>query len=311
MLSGSTVTESEAVASRAGRAQRNIPIFVLLIAASFAFWWKPVVSTLELAFGNDAYTYILTIIPLSLALIYLRKKEVPRSDSSLRWAGWIVLVTALMVQLLGMWTSPGSIPNQLSVSVLGLVFFWIGSTIACFGYKTFRALLFPLCFLFLTVPLPSRAVDWMTETLQYQSAVSTTWLFHAARVPVTRDGVMLSLPTLDIEVARECSSIRSSTALVVITIFFAELFLRSTWRRALLVAIAIPLSVAKNAVRIFTIAELGTRVDPGYLNGRLHHHGGIVFLSLAVAVVVLLLWLLRRGETRNVRSDSPKSRLVT
>jgi len=270
-----------------------------------------VVSTLALAFGNDAYTYILTIIPLSLALIYLRGKHIPGPDGSLGRFGWMIVVAALIARLWEISATVGSIPNHLSISMVELVFFWIGSVVACLGLGTFRALLFPLCFLFLVVPLPSRAVDWMTEILQSLSAVSTTWLFHAAQVPVTRDGVMLSLPTLDIEVARECSSIRSSTALIVITLFFAELFLRSTWRRVLLVAIAFPLSVAKNAVRIFTIAELGTRVDPGYLNGRLHHNGGIVFLGLAVAVIVLLLWLFRRGEARNIRSDSPKSRLVT
>lgn len=298
MFSSSTVAESETAASRATGTQGNNLVFILLIAVSLAFWWKPLVSTLALAFGNDAYTYILTIIPLSLALIYLRSKEVPRSGVSLKGVGWVIVIAALVARLLGVWTTAGSIPNRLSVSMLALVFFWIGSTIACFGFGTFRALLFPLCFLFLTVPLPSRAVDWITGALQYQSAVWTTWLFHAAQVPVTRDGVMLSLPTLDIEVAHECSSIRSSTALIVITLVFAELFLRSRWRKVLLVTLAIPLSVAKNAVRIFTIAELGTRVDPSYLNGRLHHSGGIVFLSLAVAVVICLLWLLRRGETR-------------
>lgn len=311
MYSGSSIAESEAAAQHAAGTQRHIPVFLLLIAVSFAFWWNPLVSTLALAFGNDAYTYILTIIPLSLALIYLRKKEVPCSDVSLKGLGWFIVIAALVARLLGVWTTAGSIPSRLSVSMLALVFFWIGSTIACFGFGTFRALLFPLCFLFLTVPLPSRAVDWITGTLQYQSAVWTTWLFHVAQVPVTRDGVMLSLPTLDIEVAHECSSIRSSTALIVITLVFADLFLRSKWRKVLLVTLAIPLSVAKNAVRIFTIAELGTRVDPSYLNGRLHHSGGIVFLSLAVAVVICLLWLLRRGETRNIRFDSPKSRLVT
>lgn len=310
MFSGSSVSESESVASRAAGAKRTVPIFLLLIATSFAFWWKPLVRTLALAFGNDAYTYILTIIPLSLALIFLRKKELPRASTSLARIGWVIVVAALAARLAGVWTAGGSFSN-LSVNMLELVFFWIGSTVGCFGFGTLRALLFPLCFLVLVVPLPKRAIDWVTETLQYQSAVSSALLFHAAQVPVTRDGVMLSLPTLDIEVARECSSIRSSTALIVITLFFAELFLRSTWRRVLLVAIAIPLSVAKNAVRIFTIAELGTRVDPGYLNGRLHHNGGIVFLGLAVAIVVVVLWLLRRGETRDLGSDSPKSRLVT
>ena len=304
MFSGSSVAESEKAAPRARNTRRNVLIFLILIASSFAFWWKPLISTLALASSNDAYTYILTIIPLSLSLIYLRKEEMTGTDVSASWFGWIVIISALVLRFLGAWMAGSSILNHLSVTMLELVLFWLGSTIACFGFETFHASLFPLCFLVLVVPPPASAINWITETLQQQSAVVATWLFHLAQVPVARDGVILSIPKLDIEVARECSSIRSSTILVVITLVFAELFLRSKWRKLLLVAVAIPLSVAKNAVRIFTIAELGTRVDAGYLNGRLHHNGGIVFLSLAVAVIVFLLWILRRSESRDVRSGS-------
>jgi exosortase/archaeosortase family protein len=89
--------------------------------------------------------------------------------------------------------------------------------------------------------------------------------------------------------------------LVVTSMVLAHLFLRSFWRKALVVLVAIPLSIAKNGVRIFTIAMLGTRVDPGFLHGNLHHHGGIVFFLLALFAVVLLLWFLSRTE--NVSSE--------
>ena len=78
----------------------------------------------------------------------------------------------------------------------------------------------------------------------------------------------------------------------------AQVLLRSPWRKVLVIAVAIPLSAAKNGLRIFTIAMLGTRVDPGYLTGRFHHHGGVVFLLIALIAVFLLLWILRRGEVR-------------
>jgi exosortase len=123
-------------------------------------------------------------------------------------------------------------------------------------------------------------------------------MFRAAGVPATQDGIRLSIPGLNIEVARECSSIRSSLMVVVTSMVLAHLFLRSWWRKALLIVAAIPLAVAKNGLRIFTIAELGTRVDPGFLDGKLHHNGGIVFFGVAVIVVVALLRILRRTEFR-------------
>jgi len=111
-----------------------------------------------------------------------------------------------------------------------------------------------------------------------------------------RDGVVLSIPGLTIEVAQECSSIRSSTMLILVTLIVAHLFLRSRWRQAVLVLAALPISILKNGIRIVTIAELGTRVNPSFLHGNLHHYGGVIFLGLAVLVIVVLLLLLRRSE---------------
>jgi exosortase/archaeosortase family protein len=83
---------------------------------------------------------------------------------------------------------------------------------------------------------------------------------------------------------------------VITTLVLAHLLLGSWWRKSLLVAAAIPLSFVKNGIRIFVISELGTRVDPSFFDGRLHRHGGIVFLTIALGAVVALLWVLRRTE---------------
>jgi exosortase/archaeosortase family protein len=83
----------------------------------------------------------------------------------------------------------------------------------------------------------------------------------------------------------------------VTTVVVAQLLLRSPWRKALLIGVAVPLSVAKNGLRIFTIAMLGTRVDPAYLTGKLHHEGGVLFFAIVLVVIFALLLALRRGET--------------
>lgn len=276
---------------------------ILLLGVSPLLWYQPLVSTLKLALANDAHSHILLIVPLSAALIFRRLGLASATVAASRWPGAILLTGALLLRGFTAWNLGRlSAGNALSVSMFALVFWWIGSAVTCYGVGTFRTLLFPLCFLFLVVPFPDRALNWITETLQYQSAAAAELLFRIARVPVTRDGVWLLTPGLNIEVARECSSIRSSMILIVITLFVANLFLRSWWQQALLVAIAIPMAVVKNAVRIFTIVELGTRVDPGYLNGRLHHHGGPIFLGLALIVILALMWALRKNEMQK----SPK-----
>jgi exosortase len=275
----------------------------VLIAGSIALWWQPLSITVRLAFSSDAHTHILLIVPLSLVLIYSERKKIPPMPQT-GWLGWILLSAALLLRACIALGIARATPDEvLWLSMFALVIWWFGSVLVCCGLRTFRTLSFPLCFLFLVVPAPISVVAWITHTLQYQSAVVTDWLFRIAHVPVTRDGLILSIPGLDVEVASECSSIRSSTMLVVITLLLAHLFLHSKWRKVLLVAASIPFAVTKNAVRIFTIAELGTRVDPTYLDGKLHHSGGILFLAMGVIMVVFLLWMLKRGEIQ--KSVSP------
>ena len=296
----------------------QILAFAFLCALSILFWWHPLVMTLGLALANDAYTHILLILPLSAALIYfdsrfqdskyLDSKAFRIDPQSSPRIGTALLALALVTGCYARWgmaAAPDDV--RLSLGMFALVTWWIASVLLCFGPKTLSLFLFPLCFLFLLVPIPEFALSGIVEFLQQQSALAARIIFRVAGVPVRQDGIMLSIPNLDIEVARECSSIRSSLMLVVTTLVLARLFLRSWWRKILLVAAAIPLSVAKNGLRIFTIAELGTRVDPGFLNGNLHHHGGIVFFGVSVVAVGALLWILRRTEFRMQLKPSVES----
>ena len=272
-----------------------------LLAASVAIWWHPIAKTIGLALSSDAHTHILLVLPLTIALIYFDSKSTTRKVEPSMGFGLVLLTAGVLIRAvsgLGTWGLASDL--RLSVSILGLVVFWIGSVVLLFGLVTVKKLRYPLCLLILVVPFPEAVVDVVTRFLQTQSAIAVDVLLRMARVPVTRDGVLLSIPGLDIEVASECSSIRSSLMLVITTLVLAHLFLDTWWKKALLIAATVPLAVAKNAVRIFTLVELGTRVDPGYLNGRLHRNGGILFFGLAVGAIGVLLWLIRHKQSRGL-----------
>jgi exosortase len=275
--------------------------FSILGAISLAIWWSPLASTFALSLHDDQYTQILLILPISAALIVLDWKSPAPSPGAAAGPGSVslsscLLVGAALVTFYVRWRAPLPSDQRLSLNMLALVVWWIAAFLLCFGTGAFRRALFPLCFLFGMVPLPIFLMDLVIVLLQQGSAVCAHFLFAVAGVPVTREGLFLQIPRLTIEVARECSSIRSSSMLLVTTMVLAQLLLRSPWRKALVIAAAIPLSVAKNGLRIFVIAMLATRVDPSFLTGRLHHQGGIVFFLIALGVIFLLLWIVRRGE---------------
>jgi exosortase len=268
--------------------------FLVLCSASLLIGWHPLVSTFRLALADDEYTHLLLILPLTVALIFLERQSLKPLAAGNVLAGSALLAASFLIAGLAMGLSTSiSADGKLSLQMLALVLSWIGAFVLCFGSRAARAVLFPLCFLFGLVPLPQVATNEIVHLLQQGSTWAAHALFAAVGVPVTQSGVLLTIPDLTVEVAKECSSIRSSSMLLVTGMVLAQLFLRSPWRKALVIAIAIPLSVAKNGLRIFTIVMLGTRVDPGYLTGRLHHEGGIIFFTIALAAMFIFVWLLR------------------
>jgi exosortase len=273
--------------------------FGVLTALSVAIWFRPLVSSLALAYRDSEYTHILLIIPVSLTLIVLDWRT-PRGSSRLSLIlGTIMMALALAVAIalrLGVFLFHPD--ERLSLNMAALVVWWLGAFIFCFGFSAFKRAVFPLCFLFWLVPIPQVLLDPIVRLLQEGSAVSADAIFAIAGVPVAREGTIITIPGLVVEVARECSSIRSSLMLVVTTMVLAQMLLRSRWRKALVIAVAIPLSVVKNGLRIFVLGMLGTRVDPSYLTGRLHHEGGIIYFLIALGAIFLCLWIARRGDEK-------------
>jgi exosortase len=272
-------------------------VFLILIAVSTLAGWRPLHETIALAWQNEAYTHILLILPVSVFMILSERKTLGSTKSWSFLGGGSALLAAALTGC-GAWICSASLAPDLllAMGMFALVLAWIGCFLLCFGSQPSRKLIFPLLFLFGLVPLPNAAMDSVVALLQIGSAWSAHAFFAAFGVPVFQQGVLLTIPGLTIQVAQECSSIRSSSMLIVTTLVMAQVLLFSFWRKALVVCLAVPFSVLKNGLRIFVIAMLGTRVDPGYLNGRLHHQGGIIFFGIALGGIFVLLWLLRRKE---------------
>jgi exosortase len=278
--------------------------FSILSVISVAIWWKDLISTFGLALHDDQYTHILLILPVSLALIFMDWKPEPSTGGSVSIGSSLLVASLLMTVLTRFNSLLFQADVQLALNMLALVAWWIGGFIFCFGTRAFRSALFPLCFLLWIVPIPQFWLDPIIRLLQEGSVKSAHLLLAATGAPVAEDGTQLTIPGLTIEVARECSSIRSSLMLVVTSMVLAQMLLRSAWQKTLVIAFAIPLSVAKNGLRIFVLAMLATRVDRSYLTGRLHHQGGIIYFLIALAVIFLLIWVARRGEERRNLSAS-------
>jgi exosortase len=276
----------------------TITMFLALLLGTLVCWGHWMLTLLVLAYRNEQYTHAFLVLPICLALALLegRSKHIKPKWSPFPALALVLasLVSVLITQL----TLDSSTQTALEVSLASLVVFWIGLVMLFFGVQAFRQLLFPLLLLFLIVPIPQIIIDRCIAGLQVASTWAAFTLFRWAGYPVLKNGFILTLPTLEIEIAQQCSGIRSLLVLLISSLVLGHLYLRSRWGIMLLVAAVIPIAIAKNAVRILTLSMLGMSVNPAFLYGRLHRNGGVVFFTLALVGIAGLIKLLKEAENR-------------
>jgi exosortase len=259
---------------------------------------------MTLAAQDNRYSHVLLIPVMTVFMVYLQRRRVfadPRYCPS-KSAPLLVLGIALYYLAQKQFPTLNS-NDRLSVIVLAMVLVWTAGFVLCYGAQSYRSALFPLSFLLLMIPIPTVALDNTVLALQEGSAVTTYALFKLFRVPVLWQHFNFVLPGVEIQIAKECSGIRSSLSLFITSILAGYLFLQSIWRRLVFSLFTIPVVIFKNAVRIVTLSCLGVYVDPGLLHGRLHHYGGLVFSLVSLAILVPLLFALQKGENLSPRVD--------
>jgi exosortase len=274
--------------------------FGLFSALALVMFRAPLGTLMSLSLQDDRYSHVLLIPIISGSLVYLQRRAVfssPRYSLSKGvplLAGGVALFSFAQTRLFTL--NP---IDHLSIVVLAFVLVWMAGFLLCYGPQSFRAALFPLLFLLLMIPMPAVVLDNTVLALQKGSAVMTYALYKLFGVPVLWQHFKFLLPGVEIEIAEECSGIRSSLALFITSLLAGYLFLHSGWRRAFFSLLTIPVVIFKNAVRIVTISCLGVYVDPAFLHGKLHRYGGLPFSLVSLAILVPLLLAMQRGETRH------------
>jgi exosortase len=275
--------------------------FATLVAAGL--YWTPLKALVTFSFHSDIYPYTGVIPLLSACLIYLEKERIfsrVRYDLGI---GLVLLFLALVLRWCDKKYSGALSPNDaLSLVTFSFIVLWVGVFVLCYGTKTLRAAAFQLSLLLLIVPLPQVVLERSIFFLRTCSTQAAGFLFRLGGVPVFQNEFRFSLPGLDVEVAEQCSGIRSGLSLFITSLLMGHLFLRSPWRRLWLVLAVFPVTIFKNGLRIVTIYWLTVHPSMGSLVVWVHRYGGIPFSILGLSLLTFLVISLRRFEETSTGS---------
>ena len=191
-------------------------------------------------------------------------------------------------------------PQQVGPSLTGSAMAYITpETMASLGYSS------AYTELRIRATDPAQDEAHIVAALQKGSAEASAILFKLSQTPHYRDGLSFSLPGVHIEIAPQCSSIRSSLALLISSLLASHLLLKTFWRKTALVLAAVLMAMIKNAIRIVVLTLLAVHVNKGWLtDSGLHQEGGIVFFILALLLLFPVFLLLRRSENKPRGGDS-------
>jgi exosortase C (VPDSG-CTERM-specific) len=283
-------------------------LFATFTVVLIAVYVQPLHRLLRYSLGNQLYSHILIIPFVSAYLVWLKRDQhaAPTTRFSIYAAIPVVLglcsILFYWVLKTQGWAPPA--PDQLSLVTLSFVSFLIGGTAWIFGPARARALAFPLAFLAFIVPFPSAVTHAIEMFFQQASADAASLMFELSQTSVLRDGLFFKLPGITIEVAEECSGIRSTLVLFITSLVGAYLFFQSKTHRAVLALAIIPIAIVRNGFRIFTIAMLCVHVSPEMIHSWIHRRGGPLFFALSLlpffAVLIYLYTRERRSELKRI-----------
>jgi exosortase C (VPDSG-CTERM-specific) len=280
-------------------------IYLAILCGAFALPLREFVIYIA---HSDVHSYVLLIPFVTGYLIYIRWKHLSREFNNawgfalfLALAGAGALFASLRFAELGQ-------NDYMTLIALSFFCFVIAGVFLFLGTKWAHSAMFPLFFLAFMIPLPEAAVDTLENASKVASAEVASWLFLISGTPVLREGTLFQLPGITIAVAKECSGIRSSLVLVITSLLAANMFLRTTWRRALLVGAVIPLGLLRNGLRILVVSLLCVHIGPEMIHSVIHRRGGPVFFALTLVPLFAMLWLFRRQEVKQEAKNAGSSR---
>jgi exosortase len=245
-----------------------------------AWLYASILARLFAQWINDPNFQHGIFVPAFAAFVLWRNRnELKSIEPAPSWTGLPLIVVALVTLMLGV------LGAELFLSRVSLLLLLAGLIILFRGWPFFGAVLFPWAILIMMIPIPTIILQRFTFPLQMLASKVAATLLSLTGVPVLREGNVIVLSVMPLEVAEACSGIRSLLSLVTLAIIYGYLMDHRKWVRVVLALSAVPIAVAANSFRIVGTGLLVQYWDPEKAEGFFHSFSG--WLIFVVSLVML------------------------
>jgi len=271
-----------------------LALFHFLGNATFGYLNTPsLLRWMHLAYssgdGQDGHGNLIPFVVL--ILFWWKRKELLALSLRVWWPGMLLLAVALVLHLLGY------LVQQPRVSIVALFVGLYGLMGLAWGPAWLHASFFPFVLFVFCVPFGSLGESVTFPLRVLVTKISVGVAHGVLGIDVIRDGSLIfdSQRSFQYDVAPACSGIRSLVSLLALTTIYGFISFKAGWKRLLMMAVAIPLAVVGNTVRItgvIVVAEAFGQDAGAWFEQKF----GFVTFAVAIACVLLLGHWLRERE---------------
>jgi exosortase len=255
---------------------------VLILGALLVVaFWPILISMYGSWFDERAYMeHGILVIPAAVYMAWAKKDKLASIPSRPSVWGIVVMTWGALQAVLGIaaqWVWVGRM--AFLVSLVGCIAAW-------FGWRMVRELIYPLCTLILMVAPPTFIFERLTLSLQLLASRLGESALEALGYSVLRQGNVLEMVGIKLSVEEACSGIRSLLAIIFMCVLYNYFFVRGAGMKALILAMATPIAILGNAVRIIATG-IASQYNPALVSGAAHEAFGYVSVVAAAVGCVL------------------------
>ena len=224
----------------------------------------------------------------ALFVVWKNRNKLKSIEPAPSWTGLFLMVVGLATLMLGEFGA------ELFLSRVSLLILLAGLIVLFHGWALFRAVLFPWAILILMIPIPVIVFQKVTFPLQILASKLASTLLPMLGVVVHREGNVIELAAMKLEVVAACSGIRSLLSLLTLSIIYGYLMEDRNWVRVLLAIASIPIAVVANSFRIVGTGLLVQYWNPDKAEGFFHLFEGWLIFVVSLIMLFLLHGLIVR-----------------